>query len=102
MPIEFEESGVVLTPVHQSPEDGIEIDDVDISQTIQKISPEELAEATKNVAAVGSALLQEDPDGAWIVPKEAEVEFGIAVGVGGRLLVAKGDVKAHLKIKLKW
>lgn len=102
MNIEFEESGVILTVEPLNRGDGLQIDDIDISETLQKIRPDELANATKSIAAVGAELFREDPANDWMAPKEAEVEFGVAIGVGGRLLVAKGDVKAHLKIKLKW
>lgn len=102
MTIKFEDADVELTFLRQDGVEQIQTDDVDISGSLAKISPDEIANATKSLASVGTALLLEDELEGWKKPEEVEVEFGIAIGAGGRILVAKGDIKAHIKIKIKW
>lgn len=99
--IVFEESGILLIDGRVAAEGDLQIDDISLENVIDKISPEAISDAAAKIAQIGKGILEAGSDKIGDA-KEVELEFGISVGAGGKVLVVKGNVKAELKIKLKW
>ena len=97
----FEKSKMLVIDGHAAANGGLQIDDIGVDAVINKMSVEAISDAAAKVARIGKGLIEAGSDKIGDV-KEVELQFGITVGAGGRIFVVEGDVKAELKIKLKW
>lgn len=97
----FKDSGILLVDGSALAVDGVATDDISVDDVITKISVAAISDAAAKIGQVGKGLIEAGADKIGDA-KEVELEFGITVGAGGRLFVVTGDVKAELKIKIRW
>lgn len=84
-----------------APELDVGIDDIGVGDVIKKITLDQLIEAASSVAKVGQGLVEREWE-EGPKPATVSIEFGLDVAASGSLYVVKGDVKAHVKIKVGW
>lgn len=81
--------------------DGATIDDIDIEGQISKMKSDQVVSGIKGLAELASGIVQplldHDPK-----PESLSVDIGLEVSAGGKLIVVHGDVRAHIKLTIKW
>ncbi len=100
MKVLFEGTEVQLD-LDVTPSPDIGIDDIGVGDVVKKIAFDQVVDAALSIAKIGQELVERDwSDGPK--PSSVSVEFGLDVGVSGDIYVVKGDVKAHVKVKVGW
>lgn len=99
MSVKFEGSDVLL--VTSARGSGLVVEDIEIGKVFDKISTATIRDAILEIASVGGDAIASQTT-STVPIKEIELEFGLEVGTSGSLLVVKGDVKAHINVKLVW
>jgi hypothetical protein len=101
--IQFEDTNLYFSPSQLSSEgrDGTYVDDIDIEGPISRMKSDQVASGIKGLAELASGIVQplldHDPR-----PESLSVDIGLEVSAGGKLIVVHGDVRAHMKLTIKW
>lgn len=99
MSVKFEGTDVLLVTSARS--SGLIVEDIEIGTVFDKISAATIRDAILEIASVGGDAMVSQAT-SKVPIKEIELEFGLEVGTSGNLFVVKGDVKAHINVKLVW
>ncbi len=104
--IQWEDTNLYFSRLRVASESAIEkdilnIDDIDLEGPISQLKSDQvgsgIAALSKLASSIVGPIIASEPR-----PESLSVDIGLEVSAGGKLVVVHGDVRAHMKLTIKW